>query len=369
MLFHLLKWLRANTGYEMRVIVRGDGPLVESFKSVAETAVVEPAPPTNRLGRLVHRLRNKINPVLRHPLPAAWRHMPIDLVYSNTITNGVLVSNLAKSGVPVITHVHEMSYWIENSGADNWQRVMKQTTRFIAVSRAVKEHLIDKLKVPAELVDVVHAFIPNSKVITGQRSGVRKQFGIPDDAFIIGGSGNESWRKGRDLFVQLAANVHRMLPSANIHFLWVGYTGDADDQQRLIHDSTLAGVGDRLHWTGEVSDPDRYFSEFDLFAMVSREDPFPLVCLESALLGTPILCFADAGGVPELVEEDAGFVVPYLDLHTMARRVVELLENPALTAKFGKRARDKVLERHTVERAGPMILGIIEQELKRAKRS
>jgi glycosyltransferase involved in cell wall biosynthesis len=368
-LLHLLNWLRSNTRHEMRVLVRGDGPLVESFRAVAETVVIEPAPPTNRLGRLVHRLRNRINPISRTPLPASWEHTPIDLIYSNTITNGALVSGLAKPGVPVITHVHEMSYWIERSGTDNWQRVVNQTSRYISVSRAVKDNLTSKFKVPAQLVDVVHGFILNPASIMDKRSRVRTEFGIPDDAFIIGGSGNESWRKGRDLFVQLAANVHRMLPSANIHFLWVGYTGDADDQQRLIHDSTLAGVGDKVHWTGEVSDPDRYFSEFDLFAMVSREDPFPLVCLETALHGKPILCFADAGGVPELVEEDAGFVVPYLDLHTMARRVVELVENPALTARFGKKARNKVLERHTVDQAGPIILDIIERELKRAKQS
>jgi len=368
-LLHFLKWLHSNTRHEMRVLVRGDGPLVESFRAVAKTAVVESAPLDDRLGRLVHRLRNKINTALRSPLPAAWEHMPLDLIYSNTITNGALVSKLAKPGVPVITHVHEMSYWIERSGADNLQRVMGQTSRFIAASRAVRNNLTGKLKVPSELVDVVHEFIPNSDCIVDKEGGVRGKFGIPDDAFVIGGSGQESWRKGRDLFVQLAANVHRMLPTVDIHFLWVGYTGDADDQQQLIHDSTLAGVGKRVHWTGEVSDPERFFSEFDLFAMVSREDSFPLVCLEAALHEKPILCFADAGGIPELVEEDAGFVVPYLDLHTMARRVVELVENPALNAKLGKRARDKVLERHTVEQAGPMILDIIERELKRTKRS
>ena len=367
-LLHLLKWLRSNTEHEIRVMVRGSGSLVESFRAVAETVVLESTPPSKKLGRLVHRFRNRINPFLRPPLPAAWRHMPFDLIYSNTITNGALVSRLVKPGVPVITHVHEMSHWIEKSGAGNFQRVMGQTSRFIAASRAVKDNLTVKLRVPANLVDVVHEFIPNLSGVINGEGGVRRKFGIPEDAFVIGGSGHESWRKGRDLFVQLAAYVHRMLPSVDIHFLWVGYTGDTDDQKNLAHDAILAGIGNRVHWTGEVPDPDRYFSEFDLFAMVSREDPFPLVCLEAALHEKPIVCFADAGGIPELVEEDAGFVVPYLDLHTMARRIVELMENPSLAAKFGKRARDKVLERHTVEQAGPMILDVIERELKRTKR-
>ena len=57
-----------------------------------------------------------------------------------------------------------------------------------------------------------------------------------------------------------------------------------------------------------------YFSIFDVFALMFREDPFPLVCLEAALLEKPNLCFARAGGASELVESDSGFVVPYLDL-------------------------------------------------------
>lgn len=367
-LLHLLKWLRANTGYEMRVLIRGDGPLLAAFRAVAETSVVETSAPANRLGRLVRRLRNINNPALPPSLPFAWKPSTIDLIYSNTITNGSLVSKLSAPGVPVITHVHEMGYWIERSGTDNLRRVIGQTSRFIAAARAVKTHLTDKLKVPSGLVDVVHEFTLNSECLFARKGGVREKFGIPDHAIVVGGSGLESWRKGRDLFVQLAANVHRMLSTVEVHFLWVGYDGDVDDQRKLSHDAILTGVGNKVHWTGEVSDPGRYFSEFDVFAMVSREDPFPLVCLEAALNGKPIVCFAEAGGTPELVEEDAGFVVPYLDLHTMGRRVVELVENPALRAKLGTRAREKVLERHTIEHAGPMIVDVIERELKPAKR-
>jgi glycosyltransferase involved in cell wall biosynthesis len=130
----------------------------------------------------------------------------------------------------------------------------------------------------------------------------------------------------------------------------------------------MAGVSGKVHWTGEVADPERYFPEFDVFALVSREDPFPLVCLEAALQGKPSLCFAGGGGMPELIEEDAGIVVPYLDVQAMAGHVVELVKNPALRMKLGKRARAKVLERHTVEQAGPMILKVIERELKHSRR-
>ena len=101
----------------------------------------------------------------------------------------------------------------------------------------------------------------------------------------------------------------RRHPSRPFRFVWVGWEGDAEDRRQLKHDMNQAGVADSFLWTGEVANPLDYFACFDAFALVSREDPFPLVCLEAALLEKPILCFAGAGGTPELVEEDSGFVM------------------------------------------------------------
>jgi glycosyltransferase involved in cell wall biosynthesis len=83
---------------------------------------------------------------------------------------------------------------------------------------------------------------------------------------------------------------------------------------------------------------------FIVFALVSWEDPFPLVNLEAASLGKPIVCFDEAGGSKEFVEEDCGFVVPYLDLDAREDRVVELLHNPELRQRMGSRVARKAQE-------------------------
>ncbi|MDH6063711.1 hypothetical protein, partial [Umezakia ovalisporum] len=48
------------------------------------------------------------------------------------------------------------------------------------------------------------------------------------------------------------------------------------------------------------------------------------VCLEAASLGKPILCFDKAGGEPEFVEDDCGFIVPYLDLDAADMNLISL---------------------------------------------
>jgi glycosyltransferase involved in cell wall biosynthesis len=106
-----------------------------------------------------------------------------------------------------------------------------------------------------------------------------------------------------------------------------------------------------------------------VFALVSREDPFPLVMLEAAFAGKPVVCFEGAGGAPEFVEPDAGFVVPYLDVGAMADRVAQLLRSEDLRLQLGQRGHDKVRRQHDVEIAGPQILGVIERFRERAEAS
>ena len=131
----------------------------------------------------------------------------------------------------------------------------------------------------------------------------------------------------------------------------------------MKHDIERAGIADRFCWTGEVSNPLDYFAGLDAFALVSREDPFPLVCLEAALLEKPILCFAGAGGTPELIEDDSGFVVPYLDLNAMADKLLLLGGDEQLRRRMGACGAAKVRERFSLDVMAPRLHRVIDSML------
>jgi glycosyltransferase involved in cell wall biosynthesis len=111
-----------------------------------------------------------------------------------------------------------------------------------------------------------------------------------------------------------------------------------------------------------VDDPSAFFASFDVFALTSREDPFSVAMLEAADHRLPVVCFADAGGAPELVEADAGIVVPYLDIPAMAAACLDLLGDDALRQRFGDNARMKVRTHYTLEVLGPKFLDLLEPE-------
>ena len=113
----------------------------------------------------------------------------------------------------MVTHVHELNYWIEKAEQRNWNQVCRHTTKFVAASEAVSLNLQKHHGIVPERIEVVHEFIPidyRAQPPSPNRELVsRAQLGIPSDAFVVGGSGSETWRKGKDLFVQLAALLRR----------------------------------------------------------------------------------------------------------------------------------------------------------------
>jgi glycosyltransferase involved in cell wall biosynthesis len=346
LLLAFLRWLRAQSSVSFRILLKNGGELAREFGEAGPCTTLH----WDQTGRrpLFHRLRRR---------RALAGQADVDVVYSNTITNGAVTAELARLGRPVITHVHELENYVHSSGSANLEMVKRYTTLFIAASRAVKENLVSAHGITAGRVAVVHSFLPVEQCspghVTRPREQVLAELGIPPGALVVGASGTTDWRKSPDLFVQLAARVRRAAPTLPIHFLWVG--GALSWELRY----DMQKLGARVSFVAHTDRPLDYFNCMDVFALVSRVDPFPLVCLEAASMGKPVLCFDDAGGMPEFVEDDSGFVVPYLDLDAMADRVLALQADPELRLTLGIAAQRKVRARHDVGVAGARIVGLM----------
>jgi glycosyltransferase involved in cell wall biosynthesis len=368
-LLNFLKWFKANSKIPFRVLSKNSGEMDRDFQKLGKLNFynraglfgnkrLHPALSSARL----HKIENSLR--VRHLLSSLIKD-DIGLIYSNTITNGEILSYLSDMNCPVITHVHELEYWIHRTGTSNMERVKSYTKLFIVVSEAVKQHLVCNHGIPAERIVVIRGFIPASLMAdrVGTASNPRKELKIPDDAFIVGSSGMETWRKGKDLFIQLAIAVLGKAGDRPIHFVWVGGHPDSTEAYQIRHDLHHAGLMDQVHFVDPVTNPMDYYNQFDVFAMVSREDPFPLVNLEAASLGKPIVCFDNSGGSPEFVEEDAGFVVPYLDINAMADKIILLAMNNKLREELGSRGSAKVTDSYDVSVGARKILDVIEQYL------
>jgi glycosyltransferase involved in cell wall biosynthesis len=253
-------------------------------------------------------------------------------------------------------------------GLETFARARSRITAYIAVSQAVEDNLVTNHGISRS--DIHRIYEPVVSPAGSVRSSaaaaapaLRAQLGIPPDAFVVGGCGTMDWRKSPDIFLQVAHRVAHGGPPCPVHFVWVGGQGSGHELHALMYDAERLRIGQIVHFVGPRSDPLTYFSLFDSFLLTSREDPFPLVCLEAAVLASPIICFEDAGGMPEFVDEDAGFVVPYLDASRAADCILTLARSEGLRHSLGSCAAAKVRARHDIGVIGRQIASVLDRYL------
>ncbi len=286
------------------------------------------------------------------------------LIYSNTIVNGDVLQSLADIGAPVITHVHELEHVIGQFGV-HWQAAKHHSNAFIAASHAVKNNLLLNHDIAEQSIHVVHESVPFAADNSPNQGATTAEL-LPAGPLVVCGCGTIEWRKGTDLFVALAGEVRKQLLPGEIQFVWIGGHHSEKEKNDVLKLVEKLGVSEYLTFTGSVDDPRKYFRTASAFAMVSREDPFPLVCLEAASVGLPILCFAECGGMPEFVEEDAGYVVPNGDVKRMATCIFNLYEKPELGKSLGQSAKAKFESRFSHDVHCEKIMNIIQDQIDQA---
>lgn len=142
--------------------------------------------------------------------------------------------------------------------------------------------------------------------------------------------------KGVDLALAAFASVAERVPAARLTV-----AGDGPDRAALEGQVARAGLGPRVDFVGWVL-PERVPSLINDHAVVlmpSRQDSFPLVAIEAALMARPVVG-TRVGGLPELVlHEETGLLCEPEDPEDLAHAVVRLLSDPVGSARLGRSAR------------------------------
>lgn len=171
--------------------------------------------------------------------------------------------------------------------------------------------------------------------------------------------GTNEWRKGFDLLIPLVTLYFQRFPSANVYFVWKGFRQDKHNSFFDLYDHERSVYKNRILLLPHDEHSIAQMACFDIHLLLSREDPYPLVVLEAASFGIPTVCFADAGGTPEFVEDDCGFVIPYANLNAMAEKINVLVTDVALRNEMGLNCREKLVSRHDKKEALKNIIEII----------
>jgi glycosyltransferase involved in cell wall biosynthesis len=343
-LLHFLRWAKANRpDWEIDLLLLRGGDLEAEYRQVSNVFVGE-TPGHSFIDRGLRFARRMLGADSRTLDLEPFRRR-YQAVVGNTVVSLPWLEHFQRDGMTTICWVHELAGAVATFyTADEFLKVARFADRFIVPSRAVEGFLRGR-GIGREM-SLVYEF---SEARTASADGTESIPDLPQGSFVVVGSGTIERRKGVDLFVEVAARVVRQ--REDIFFVWVG--GDTDGSKNPEFASVTGnverlGISDRVRFTGQLENPHGVFSDSNIFALTSREDPFPLVCLEAGTMGKPIICFADAGGIPELVEGDGGAVVPYKDVDAFAGRILHFYENRSDLERAGQALAKKIRTRFSL---------------------
>jgi glycosyltransferase involved in cell wall biosynthesis len=141
--------------------------------------------------------------------------------------------------------------------------------------------------------------------------------------------------KGQSALIRAAARV----PGITVVLV-----GDGDDRTALAAEAERAGVSARVHFTGWVEEPRLLLGSFDVCALPSRREGFPLAVLEAMMAELPVVA-TRVGGVPEaVVPGETGMLVPADDEVALADALRALAADADLRARMGRAGRKRAVD-------------------------
>ena len=310
---------------------------------------------------------------LRNVMPQLKR-AGVNAAFTNTVIAGKYCKELREAGFATIALIHEMPSLISSEGLLPHLHAAHEFAHYVIYPHAAVANAIgkafpslpnwDRVQILAQGIEGVNAYRDDR---TQARDSVRRQLGIAADAKLVLAIGTGDRRKGVDLFLDAAlASPPSTTP---VHFLWIGPLNDADITQWSQENGgrSIQSVPN-IHCLGYQDSTAIFHAAADVFALCSREDPFPFVVLESLSAGVPVVAFAGSGGGADLALRGCGINVSEVTGVAMARTLRAYLADDALRAVHGKCGMTIVDSEYRFDRYAETLLTLADSMLDQSQR-
>lgn len=147
--------------------------------------------------------------------------------------------------------------------------------------------------------------------------------------------------------------------------------GSGPERALLEQTARRTGVSDRVDFLGSKPRAEvvHHLAASDVFVFpTERDEAAPLVPLEAMAAGLPVVA-SDIGGGAELIESGKnGLLVPPASVDSLARAIDSLLADDALRRRMGEAARERIVERYTIEAMTRQTVAVYELAAKRLQK-
>lgn len=257
--------------------------------------------------------------------------------------------------VPIrIYHIHGMPYLT----AKGWKRVLLRLTeqvscalahQVLCVSPSVMAEAVADGVCPARKIKVLHQGSINgvdalgrfnpAHITAATRHETRERFGIPDEAVVVGFVGRLVRDKGLVELMEAWSALEADWP--HLHLLIVG----PFEPQDPIPEATVEKLHTtpRIHLVGTDWNTPPLYGAMDLVVLPTYREGLPVVPLEAASMGLPVVATRVPGCVDAISDGVTGTLVPSKDAAALAAALGCYLKRPELRVQHGRAGRERMM--------------------------
>lgn len=322
-----------NDGYDVKVFMGGDGPVIQHFESFGITVVRIPA------------MKRNIAPIqdfkAYRQLKKELEEFDPDIVTTHSSKAGYLGRIIAwRLGIPVTFTAHG---WAFTDGKSNASRTLYRffekmvvpiTDKIIAVSDYDRELGLKQLSLSEDKILTIH----NGMTDIDQELMANQEIDGPVNIVMVARFDHQ---KDQCELLKAAHNIE------NIHIHFVGDGHLRADAEQLADELNMR---DKITFWGELKSVDDILSKSQIFALISNWEGFPCSTLEAMRAGLPTVV-SDVGGSAEAIEEGVtGYSVEKGDIQSLRQILNELTENTEKRKKMGRAARKRFEQYYTFQK-------------------
>ncbi len=288
---NLLKTLKNRFGFQVACISCGPGPLASDFETLGTLEIVD---------------AQSGDPVELRAIIARYKAQNFRAAIINSAASGWIAPYLFEHDIEMVALVHELPSIIKAMKLEDPLRSFdKYANTVVFPAQFVRDRALQSAGLaqwrnasirPQGLYksDSISSLDEKHRAL----ASIRTKLALPSNAEIVLGVGYADRRKGPDTFVRWAIAAVRKWP--HLHFVWLGKMSPEMDNDIAELLSNAGQARKHIHFLGFTDHTAEYYKAASLYALTSREDPFPSTALESLNAATPVAMIGGTGGIEDL---------------------------------------------------------------------
>ena len=288
------------------------------------------------------------------------RREEIDIIHAHSRVSQVASLIASKlTGVPFVTTCHGYFKLRGRKLLDSWG------VRVIAISDAVRDHLMRDLRVSADRITMIYNGVDTTKFgkrySEEEKAALKNKLGI-NTKYLIGSIGRLSGVKGHEHIINALRELCNTRDDVSALII-----GDGEESGRLNSLARALCVHDKIVFLSSVMDTRPYLAIMDVFVFPSIKEGLGIALLE-ALASRSAAVASRIGGIENIIIDGInGCLVPVGNYKKIAESVEFLLDRDLLRQTMGNKGRQVVEEKFSLSSMAKETLSLYQSLTRRAR--